>query len=215
MNGKHMPRTPRAWRLVATGLIAASGLTLSALGQLPTATSGEDLTASTVLAQELTAQASTTLALTPAQTEGPYYRAGAPERASLIDSTVAGTRLVISGSVLDQNGQPVPNATLDFWQADANGVYDNAGYRLRGKVMTDASGQYTIETIVPGEYPGRTPHIHVKVQAPGGPVLTTQVYLPGEPSNARDGIFNSALLLTVQDTPDGQLASFNFVVRTQ
>jgi protocatechuate 3,4-dioxygenase beta subunit len=69
-----------------------------------------------------------------------------------------------------------------------------------------------LETVVPGLYPGRTRHIHVKVQAPNQPVLTTQLYFPGEASNDRDGIFNSALVMDVQDTGDGKAGAFNFVL---
>lgn len=70
--------------------------------------------------------------LTQPQTEGPYYKADAPQRSSLFEEGMPGTRLILVGYVLNQNCQPLPNAWLDFWQADANGAYDNAGYRLRG-----------------------------------------------------------------------------------
>ena len=70
--------------------------------------------------------------------------------------------------MLTTSGKPVPNALIDFWQADARGAYDNSGYRFRGHQFTNAKGQYTLFTLVPGLYPGRTKHIHVKVQAPRG-----------------------------------------------
>ena len=70
-------------------------------------------------------------------------------------------------------------------------------------------------TIVPGLYPGRTRHIHVKVQAPNGPVLTTQLYFPGEPRNAGDSIFQKETLMAVSDASGGgKDATFDFVVRT-
>ncbi len=153
--------------------------------------------------------------LTPAQTEGPYYKPNSPERASLIESGMSGTRLTVTGYVLTTDCRPVANAWLDFWQADDRGVYDNAGYRLRGHLFADAQGRYTLETIVPGEYPGRTQHIHVKVRAPNGPILTTQLYFPGAPGNDRDSIFDPALLASVQDNADGKVAAFDFVVKTQ
>jgi protocatechuate 3,4-dioxygenase beta subunit len=149
---------------------------------------------------------------TPAQTDGPYYRTGSPERRSLIEFDQSGTRLLLSGYVVGLDCQAIPGAWLDFWQADASGRYDNAGYRLRGQQYADSSGHYQLETILPGEYPGRTPHIHVKVRAPGGPVLTTQLYFPDQPSNNRDGIFNAALLLPLQDDPAGKRARFDFVL---
>ena len=91
--------------------------------------------------------------------------------------------------VVGTSCRPVERALLDFWQADSNGEYDNQGYRLRGHQFTDAKGRFHLETVVPGLYTGRTRHIHVKVQAPNRPVLTTQLYFPGEPANERDGIF--------------------------
>jgi protocatechuate 3,4-dioxygenase beta subunit len=149
---------------------------------------------------------------TMAQTEGPYYTPNTPERASLLEAGMAGVRLVISGQVLSTDCRPVARALLDFWQADDAGEYDNAGYRLRGHQFADDQGRYTLETIVPGLYPGRTRHIHVKVQAPNQPVLTTQLYFPGEASNDRDGIFNSALVMDVEDGAAGKTGAFNFVL---
>jgi protocatechuate 3,4-dioxygenase beta subunit len=149
-------------------------------------------------------------AITPSLTEGPYYKAGSPERTSLLETGMGGTKLVITGYVLDRNCQPVAHSWLDFWQADANGVYDNQGYRLRGHQFTDQNGRYSLETVVPGEYPGRTVHIHVKVQAPNGPVVTTQLFFPGVARNQSDSIFNQALLVSIQDTVDGKAATFNF-----
>ena len=151
-------------------------------------------------------------ALTPAQTEGPYYTPNSPQKTSLIEPGMGGVKLIVTGYVLTTDCQPIANAWLDFWQADAEGAYDNAGYRLRGHLFTDESGRYTLETIVPGEYPGRTEHIHVKVQAPNGPILTTQIYFPGVAANDRDSIFDPALLADVQDTADGKIATFNFVI---
>jgi protocatechuate 3,4-dioxygenase beta subunit len=104
-----------------------------------------------------------------------------------------GTRLVIEGSVLTTGCKPLARAVLDFWQADAAGRYDNAGYRLRGHQLTNEAGRYRLETIVPAEYQARTRHIHVKVQAPGQPALTTQLYFPDGGENRRDSIFNPAL----------------------
>jgi protocatechuate 3,4-dioxygenase beta subunit len=153
-------------------------------------------------------------ALTPAQTEGPYYTPNSPEKVSLIESGMGGTKIIVTGYVLTADCQPIANAWLDFWQADDQGVYDNSGYRLRGHLFTDEIGRYTLETIVPGEYPGRTEHIHVKVQAPNGPILTSQIYFPGVAANDRDSIFDPALLADVQDTADGKVATFNFVVNT-
>jgi protocatechuate 3,4-dioxygenase beta subunit len=104
--------------------------------------------------------------------------------------------------------RPVAGALLDFWQADDAGAYDNAGFRLRGHQFTGVDGRYTLRTVVPGLYPGRTRHIHVKVQAPSRPVLTTQLYFPGEARNARDGIYDSDLLMQIA----GGTGEFRFVL---
>jgi protocatechuate 3,4-dioxygenase beta subunit len=149
---------------------------------------------------------------TTSQTEGPFYKPNSPERTSLREPGFSGTPLTVTGYVLSTTCQPIAHALLDFWQADSSGNYDNSGFRLRGHQYTDAQGRYSLETIVPGEYPGRTRHIHVKVQAPGKPVLTTQLYFPGETRNDSDGIFSPALLMQVQNTANGQLATFNFII---
>ena len=149
---------------------------------------------------------------TPAETAGPYFKPGSPERTSLVDPGMAGTRLTVSGRVTDLACHPLAGAVLDFWQADASGNYDNSGYRLRGHQATDADGRYSLLTVVPGEYPGRTPHIHVNVAAPGRPTLTTQLYFPGAARNASDSIFDPALLMNVTDAAGGKLGTYDFVL---
>lgn len=149
---------------------------------------------------------------TPSQTEGPFYKANTPQRTSLIEQGMSGTKLIVTGYVLSTDCRPVPGAWLDFWQADDRGDYDNTGFRMRGHQFTDNAGVYYLETVMPGLYTGRTRHIHVKVRAPNGPTLTTQLYVPGEAQNARDGIFNPALVVTMRDAPEGKIASFNFIV---
>jgi protocatechuate 3,4-dioxygenase beta subunit len=150
---------------------------------------------------------------TPAQTEGPYYTPNTPERNSLLEPGITGTRLVVSGKVLDTDGNPLPRALLDFWHANDAGQYDNVGYKLRGHQFTNGTGEYQLETIMPAVYTGRTRHIHVKVQPANQAVLTTQLYFPNEPANARDSIFNPELLMDVRDATDGKAATFNFVIQ--
>jgi protocatechuate 3,4-dioxygenase beta subunit len=150
--------------------------------------------------------------LTPAMTEGSYFKAGSPERVSLLAGQVHGKKLVLSGNVLDANCKPVAHALLDFWQADSGGNYDNAGYTFRGHQFSDANGSYQLETVVPGLYPGRTEHIHVKIQAPGGPILTTQLFFPGVSQNDSDGIFDERLLIDVKEDGEGLLGGYNFIV---
>jgi protocatechuate 3,4-dioxygenase beta subunit len=150
---------------------------------------------------------------TPAQTEGPYFTPKSPRRASLLEPGMAGQRLVVAGTVLTTDCRPVKAALLDFWQADDAGEYDNQGYRLRGHQFSDADGTWRLETVVPGLYTGRTRHIHVKVQAPDSPVLTTQLYFPGEPANDRDGIFSPDLLLgDARQAGGARQGSFTFVL---
>ena len=149
---------------------------------------------------------------TPSQTEGPYFTSNSPLRSTLVDAGMAGTLLTVTGRVLSTACQPVAQAKLDFWQADDAGAYDNAGYRLRGHQFTDGDGRFSLQTIVPGLYPGRTRHIHVKVQPRNGRVLTTQLYFPGEARNASDGIFTRELLMAIQDVTNGKAATFDFVV---
>jgi protocatechuate 3,4-dioxygenase beta subunit len=150
--------------------------------------------------------------VTPAQTEGPYYKRHSPQRTSFLEPGITGTPLVVTGTILTTDCQPLTRVLVDFWHADAQGVYDNVGAKLRGHQFTDDAGQYSLQTIVPGHYSGRTRHIHVKVQAPNQPVLTTQLYFPAEPANARDGLFNPQLVMTVQGTANGRAGHFNFVL---
>jgi len=142
------------------------------------------------------------------QTEGPYFTPGSPERRSIVPDGASGTPLVVAGRVLDTSCRPVRRALLDFWQASDEGEYDNSGFGFRGHQFTDARGRFSLETVVPGLYPGRTRHIHVKVQAPERDVLTTQLYFPDEAANASDGIYVPELVMDVR----GERATFDFVL---
>ncbi|WUK11565.1 dioxygenase [Kitasatospora sp. NBC_00374] len=146
------------------------------------------------------------------QTEGPYFKPDSPLRSSLVTASTPGTRLTVTGYVFGRACRPIPGVLLDFWQADTNGAYDNAGFAFRGHQFTDAQGAFSLTTIVPGLYPGRTRHIHVKAQAPGRPVLTTQLYFPGEPRNSTDGIYDPALLMNVRQVGPAKEGSFDFVL---
>jgi protocatechuate 3,4-dioxygenase beta subunit len=149
---------------------------------------------------------------TPPQTEGPFFTPDSPARTSLLEAGLGGTALVVTGRVLTRSCQPVPGALLDFWHTDDAGAYDNEGFRLRGHQFTDAEGRFRLETIVPGRYPGRTRHVHVKAQAPNERVLTTQLYFPDEPQNATDGLFHEACLMEVVETAEGRQATFDFIL---
>ena len=154
----------------------------------------------------ITLPAPTCSALTQAQTEGPYYTPNTPESHSLLEEGMPGTRLILVGYVLDQNCNPLPNAWLDFWQADANGEYDHVGYRLRGHQFTDAQGRFHLETILPGLYSSRPiEHIHVKIRPEGGEEVTSQLYFPDRPMEG--------LTVTLEERDDYLMGYFNFVVQ--
>jgi protocatechuate 3,4-dioxygenase beta subunit len=143
---------------------------------------------------------------TPRQTAGPFY----PERLPLDDdndltrvrgraAAARGTRADVTGRVLDVNGRPLVGVRVEIWQCDANGRYhhprDQGGeldpnFQGFGHTQTDGEGRYRFRTIRPVPYPGRTPHIHFAVLAPGAPAFTTQLYVKGEPRNAGDFLFN-------------------------
>jgi protocatechuate 3,4-dioxygenase beta subunit len=155
-------------------------------------------------------RADTKLAVTPRQTEGPFY----PEDWTgdidndlvLVKGEAAkalGHVTHVTGKILDASGQPIRNAEVEIWQCDANGVYRHPrdtswfskrerdpGFQSRGRMLTDAEGNYSFRTIKPVAYPGRTPHIHFKIAAPGNEPLITQMYVAGDPGNERDGILN-------------------------
>jgi protocatechuate 3,4-dioxygenase beta subunit len=146
-------------------------------------------------------------------TEGPYYTPGAPDRTVLREDDTVGTPLVVTGTVFDAQCQPVPGAVLDVWQADGAGVYDNEGYDLRGVQTTDANGRYSITTVIPGIYPGRTEHIHFTVTAPDGAAYTSQFFFPGSEQNAEDGIYVEEMELSIDSQDDsGMTASFDLVL---
>jgi len=147
-------------------------------------------------------------ALTRSQTEGPFFKTDTPLRTSFIEKG-SKSRFLLAGTVLSGNCQPVPNARLEFWHADEEGEYDNRGFRYRGHQQADAQGRYRLETIVPALYPGRARHFHVKVQAQGGRILTTQLYFPGDESNKRDFLFRPELAMKAAKPGEG---SFDFVV---
>jgi protocatechuate 3,4-dioxygenase beta subunit len=185
--------------LIGLGLAAGSGLLLprwvradTTLPLTPACTDGDEPT--------------------PSQTEGPYFTPNSPERTNFVVDGIEGPRLTLTGFALDRQCRPIPHALLDLWHCDAAGRYDNQGYRLRGHQFTDAQGRFAFETIVPALYPGRTRHYHVKVQAPGGDILTTQLYFPNEPGNARDRIFDAALLMDLTAGDAGQIGRFDFVL---
>jgi protocatechuate 3,4-dioxygenase beta subunit len=182
--------------LVATGVLAAGGLPFNG-----------------AFAQELPATPACHDGDEPTlrQTEGPFFKPRSPERADLREAG-DGMPAELTGFVLTRSCRPLPNALVDLWHADASGEYDNRGFRYRGHQRTDASGRYRFRTIRPPAYHGRTAHYHVKVQAPGSRLLTTQLYFPNEPGNGRDRLFRSELLMKVAQAGNNQALRFDFVL---
>jgi protocatechuate 3,4-dioxygenase beta subunit len=99
-----------------------------------------------------------------------------------------------------------------LWHADETGEYDNRGFRYRGHVFTDAGGRFRFETILPAPYPGRTRHYHVKLVSAGRHLLTTQLYFPNDPMNARDGLYQRELDLALADAGERLAGRFDFVL---
>jgi len=146
------------------------------------------------------------------QTEGPYFKPSSPERADLVETNSKARLVEVRGQVLTRSCRPVSRALIDLWHADERGAYDNAGFRYRGHLFTDAEGRYRFRTILPALYTGRTRHYHVKVQAPQQGVLTTQLYFPDEPMNRRDGLFRRELVMRMAEAGDDLSARFDFVL---
>jgi protocatechuate 3,4-dioxygenase beta subunit len=188
---------PTRRRVLAASALAVTGLALdeASAQQLPPTPQCDDGDAPTAR-----------------QTEGPYFKPSSPQRADLVEPGSKARLVELSGQVLTRGCRPVPRALVDLWHADERGDYDNAGFRYRGHLFTDAEGRYRFRTIVPALYPGRTRHYHVKVQAPQQSVLTTQLYFPDDPANRRDGLFRRELLMRMAEAGDAQSARFDFVL---
>jgi protocatechuate 3,4-dioxygenase beta subunit len=139
---------------------------------------------------------------------GPFYKAGAPYRSDITDGA-AGMPLIVEGTVRGCDCEtPLEGAIVDVWQADDSGAYDNTGYVLRGKVMTDEAGRYEIHTIMPGLYLNgatyRPRHIHYKVSHEDGTTLTTQLYFEGDPYIPTDAFVKPSLVMPfVEETLPG------------
>lgn len=145
---------------------------------------------------------------TPEQSLGPFYPRTPAQMPKETDPDLLGmegdrvlakgTPMYLTGRVVNRNGQPIANALIEVWQCDANAVYhhpDGGAESARdphfqgyGSARTDADGVFHFRTIKPVAYPGRTPHIHMRVATSIG-TIATQWYLAGDPGNARDGLY--------------------------
>ncbi|HET9403053.1 MAG TPA: protocatechuate 3,4-dioxygenase subunit alpha [Burkholderiales bacterium] len=139
------------------------------------------------------------LLITPSQTIGPFFKYGLewPGGESLFPDSAQGRRIRLGGVVTDFKDEPVPDALIEFWQADAKGQFGAARAKASGgfgRVATDERGRYAINTIFPGPVAGangrkQAPHILVVLFARGLLAqVVTRVYFEGEAANKDDPV---------------------------
>ena len=151
--------------------------------------------------------------ITPSQTVGPFFKYGlTPDgkydwndafTSNLVTPDASGERIRVEGRVFDGEGQPVPDAMLEIWQADSQGRFadpqdkralPNAKFRGFGRCGTDANGGYVFESIKPGSVPDpdgkpQAPHLLLAVFARGMlRHLYTRIYFGDEKGNASDPV---------------------------
>lgn len=169
---------------------------------------------------------------TPAQTEGPFYPVALPADVDadlLRNGRLAYTQgqpAVLTGAVTDLEGKPVAGAQVEIWQCDHQGRYHHPGdggradphFQGFGRVTVGSDGRYRFRTIKPVPYSGRTPHIHVKVKLGRHELLTTQLYVEGDPHNERDflwrrlGADRARVTVPFRSGGDGLAAEFPITV---
>jgi protocatechuate 3,4-dioxygenase beta subunit len=153
---------------------------------------------------------------------GPFYKRQAPRGTMLRRPHDPGMPLAVAGTVYNVKGQLLLDATLEIWQTDNAGHYDNEGYLYRAMMQSDQKGGYAFESIMPGHYPDRVcQHVHYLVTAPGHKPLTTQLYFATDPvfdgdpgkNFKRDPLISSVELVrpvVVKGDPNQMLAAVNF-----
>ena len=197
-------------RTVAAALVALPALHLGARAQGPAA-----------------------LRPTPRQTEGPFYPVALPADSDFdllrngASNYQRGQAAWVDGTVSDLQGKPVSGAQVEIWQCDEAGHYHHPGdggradpaFQGFGRVTVGADGRYRFRTIRPVAYSGRTPHIHVKVKLGQRELLTTQLYVQGDPDNERDGLWRRlgaedrrAVTVPFSPGPEGLRATFPIVL---
>ena len=180
------------------------------------------------------AQPPTRLRPTPSQTEGPFYPVELPADSDF--DLLRNGRLTyargkpawVEGYLLDVDGKPVKGAQVEIWQCDDSGRYHHprdrgradAAFQGFGRVTVDGEGKWRFRTIRPAPYTGRTPHIHLKVRLGRNELLTTQLYVEGDPGNPGDSLWrrldaHGRTALTRPFEPDGDTlrASYRVVVQ--
>jgi protocatechuate 3,4-dioxygenase beta subunit len=188
MNKDRESRRSFLYLLIGGGLLAAGYPLISALSQ-----SGERKSKQQ------------TFAPTPSNSLGPFYKKGAPRREKLNEANEPGTPLLVAGKVINTDGAPLSRALIEVFHADNSGDYDMQGFRFRGQVLVQPTGEYKFETIVPRGYGGRPQHIHYVIGAPGHRTLVTQLYFANDPffggdpdkNYSRDGLVDRELIRPV------------------
>jgi protocatechuate 3,4-dioxygenase, beta subunit len=144
------------------------------------------------------------------QTKGPFYPIPDIEKQEFFDvdltrkdanSPVADGEIVaIAGTVITLHDKPISNAIVEVWQACETGRYNHPqdkndrpidpNFQYWGRMATGEKGEFRFKTILPGKYPGRTPHIHFRIVAKDRPELVTQLYFAmNEELNRKDGVY--------------------------
>lgn len=177
---------------------------------------------------------------TEATVFGPFFVEGAPhyENGEDVANGAAGKPCAVRGTVRGLGGEPVPNATIDVWQADAEGHYDvqieGLGHaQARGALNSGPDGKYHFRSIVAESYPiptdgptgemlratknhpWRPAHLHFMIQAPGYETLITHVFREGDPYLDSDAVFGvrQSLVADWVEQPDGTyLVEYDFVL---
>lgn len=175
---------------------------------------------------------------TPGATEGPFYPTVSMRTKDIDNDLVKvqgnnhkaiGEVITLEGTIRDQDGAPRNGLRIEIWQCDLNGKYIHAedtrsvmydqGFQGFGHDITGPDGRYSFRTIKPGKYPGRTPHIHVKVLDSNRELLTTQFYEADNPENIKDSLFRRMsdaqaefVLMRYRPTDLGEVATVNIVV---
>lgn len=171
---------------------------------------------------------------TPSQSEGPFYPVSLPTDTDfdlLRNGAVRyakGQAAWVEGTVTDTRGVPVAGALVEIWQCDQDGHYHHPGdggqadpaFQGFGRVAVGRDGAYRFRTLRPAPYGGRTPHIHVKVKLDGTDLLTTQLYVAGDPGNARDFLWRrldarAQAAITVPFAPSGAEVKARFPIVVQ
>ena len=162
---------------------------------------------------------------TPAAPDGPYYIPNTPRKTRIAAPDTQGQQMNFAGRVLRRDGAPVEGACIEIWHADGNGDYDYGSYNTRGHQFTNANGEFLFETVKPlgygrrslsliGTVDYRSAHIHAKIRI-DGETLTTQVWFPEDPRNARDIAywkFKNTNVVDYENDAPVLTARFDFVV---